>query len=600
MENHQDTATYEELPKSLIDTIDQQLELHLKKIKAQLTSIRDSVSENSNEDIYDLPRKPGNNKNILTGKNDTMPKDQNLVCQNIMQFASFESSLSATPPDNKPFITESQNLRRPDIFKNRFQEFGFVLVGVIGQFLSQVGLTQVLSTMNILAEELHTTKMRQPWLMAAFPLGLGCTILISGRLGDIFGLKKVLLLGYIITTIWTLICGFSSYAHSDDLFIVSRTFQGLGLACALPNMFELIGIIYKPHCFKKNMIFCIIGAMSPIGATLGGIFAGLSVKYNIKNWPWSFYSFAIVAFLNGIIAWFCIPNDIEKNPQGLKMDWIGSALGLFGLVVLNFVFNQTPIDGWSSAYLIVLLVVSVVALILFVIYELTMANFPLIPKGIHSNYRLILILLTLFCGWGGFAIWTFYYFAFQLNLRHYSPLWASSSNFVLIISGTIYTIICCLAVQRMKPPILLFFSMLGFLGGNILFAVTPIHQTFFRNMFGSMFLFPLGMVFSFPSASMMTAETLPTHYKSMAGSLVNVAINYATSICVGMAGSANVNHNNHGQDLLHGFRAASYLAIGLSGFSVFLSGLYMIGSIWTDRNQKMKENKLINTDSESV
>lgn len=99
-----------------------------------------------------------------------------------------------------------------DYFKNSLQEFGFIMSGMMGQFLSQAGLSQTLSIMNVLTSEFHSTT-GQAWLMSSFPLTCGSFILISGRFGDIYGLKKVYLFGYMFLTIWCLISGLSSYAQ---------------------------------------------------------------------------------------------------------------------------------------------------------------------------------------------------------------------------------------------------------------------------------------------------------------------------------------------------------------------------------------------------
>ncbi|CCH60827.1 hypothetical protein TBLA_0D03270 [Henningerozyma blattae CBS 6284] len=549
--------------------------------------------------MFSMEENPSDNTineiNYTNNEDCKNPEQQSL--KNIDSRSSLNSSLTQVLSTDTADNDESSSYQNPDYFKNKYQEFGFIFSGMIGQLLSQAGLTQTLSIMNVLAKELDSTSSRQAWLMSSFPLALGSFILVSGRLGDIYGLKKILLGGYIITTVWSIICGLSSYAHNDAFFITARAFQGLGLAFALPNMIGLIGTIYRPGCFRKNMIISIIGAMSPTGATLGGLFAGLTVKYDKSNWPWSFYAFGLISFVNLIISWYCIPNSIPTNIHGLKMDWLGSVLGVFGLIILNFVFNQAPIVGWQSAYIIVLLVLSFCALVIFVVYEVKYAKTPLIPKAISSNRGMLMILFSLFCGWGSFGIWTFYYFSFELNLRHYSPLWAGSSYFIFVISGSTVAIVCGLTIKKIKPSVLFCCSMMGFLGGNIIFAATPVNQTFFRNMLGCMFLLPLGMDFSFPASSIILSDSLPMQYQGMAGSLVNTVINYSTSICLGMAGTVEMKHNSHGKDLLNGYRAAIYFAIGLAGLAVCVSGGYMIECLWKDRVLSLEENK--QTDIES-
>ncbi|CCH60828.1 hypothetical protein TBLA_0D03280 [Henningerozyma blattae CBS 6284] len=501
------------------------------------------------------------------------------------------SSVSNDSDINSENLQSENKVLSPKYFKNRTHEYLFIISCMVSQFMSQAGLTQALSIMNILAEELNAEKSRQAWLMASFTLSMGSFILVSGRLGDIYGLKKVLLGGYAILTIWSLICGFSSYSHNDAFFITSRAFQGLGLAFVLPNSLGLIGVIYEPGSMKKNMIIGTLGAMSPIGATLGGLFAGIIGTKDPKQWPWSFYSFGIVSFCNMILSWYSIPNNIPTNIYNLSMDWIGAILGIFGLLILNFVFNQAPIVGWQSAYIIVLLVLSFCALVIFVVYEVKYAKTPLIPKAISSNRGMLMILFALFCGWGAFGTWTFYYFSFVLNVRGYTAAWAGGSYFIFIVSGCAIATLCGFMMKKVPPSVILYISMIGFMGGCVMLTVTPIHQSYFQNILGIMFVLPIGIDLSFPAASIILSDALPIQYQGMAGSLVYTITNYSTSICLGMAGSVEAYHNDNGQNILKGYRNAMIFADALAGLGIIVSGIYMVINLITIRENSKSTNK---------
>ena len=112
------------------------------------------------------------------------------------------------------------------------------------------------------------------WFMSSFALTLGSFILISGRLGDLFGLKKIFLIGWVWTTIWTLICGFSVFSNSVIFFIISRAFQGIGFALLWPCGLGILGTIYEIGP-RKNFVFGVFGAMGPSGATLSGLMASV-------------------------------------------------------------------------------------------------------------------------------------------------------------------------------------------------------------------------------------------------------------------------------------------------------------------------------------
>lgn len=153
-----------------------------------------------------------------------------------------------------------QKWQNPNYFKYPWQEYLFIFTCMISQLLNQSGTTQTLSIMNILADSFGSDANSRSWLMASFPLVSGSFILISGRMGDIFGLKNMLLIGYVMIIIWSLICGLTKYSGSDTFFIVSRAFQGLGIAFVLPNVLGIIGNVYVGGTFQKNIVISFIGA----------------------------------------------------------------------------------------------------------------------------------------------------------------------------------------------------------------------------------------------------------------------------------------------------------------------------------------------------
>ncbi|CCE62628.1 hypothetical protein TPHA_0C04790 [Tetrapisispora phaffii CBS 4417] len=506
-----------------------------------------------------------------------------------------DSSEQVVPTDSEKYfatVRSSESLsvssQKPQYFSSKLHEWAFIFTCLMGQLLNQAGTTQSMSIMNIIAEDFGSETSKQAWLFASFPLVSGSFILVGGRFGDIYGLKKMLLLGYAILTIWSIICGLTHYTHSDDFFIVAKAFQGLGVSFILPNIIGLVGTIYEPGSMKKNITISFIGAMAPLGATFGGLFSGIVVVKDDKNWPWTFYAFAIVSFLVGVTCYFFVPDNVPTNTNNLKMDWIGSAVGVVGLLLFSFVWNQAPMDGWDKAYIIVLLVISVILIIAFFIYEINYAEVPLLPKAITGNRHIIMILLAIFMGWGTFGIWSFYYFSFSLNLRHFSPVWTGGAYFAFILSG--FTIASCVGflIKIIRPSIILVISITGFTMGNLIFAVTPADQTYWRNTFGMMLLLPLGMDLSFPASSIILSDQLPPEYQGMAGSLVNTMVNYSQSFCLGVATTVEKQINSSGDDLLKGYRAAFYTGVGIGTLGISIASLYMFETFWTDYKEKTK------------
>ncbi|SCW03290.1 LAFE_0G07184g1_1 [Lachancea fermentati] len=491
---------------------------------------------------------------------------------------------------------ENPSLQDPSYFKCRWKEYLFIFSSMVSQLLNQAASTQTNPLFNVLSDDFNSSTAEQTWLMASFALVSGSFILVSGKFGDIYGLKKSLLGGYAVIIIWSLICGFTTYAHSVNFFIVARAFQGLGIAFIVPNIMGIVGNVYVPGSKRKNMVISLIGSCAPIGATLGVVFSGL-IATKSTNWAWTFYAYAIVAAINACIAYWIIPNSIPTNVHNFSMDWIGSAIGVTGLILFNFVWNQGPIVGWGKAYVIVLLIVSVIILVTFFVYEAKYAKEPLLPHAALFNRHLLMILLSIFFGWGSFGIWTFYYMSFVLNLRHYTPLWAGGTYFTFAIFGIIAALFVGFSIHKVHPSIILLLSMLAFDSGCIMLSVTPVHQTYFRMILGMQVILSFGMDLSFPAASIILSDKLPPQHQGMAGSLVSTMVSYSMSLCLGIGGTVEHQINKTGEDLLKGYRAALYLGIGLASLGAAISFAFMVENLYLIRKTKLEQQKDVESKS---
>ena len=151
---------------------------------------------------------------------------------------AYMASPSPDPPST-PALAQLQPLNI-----SVFHEILFVGVVIMAQFLGLAGLGQSIAPMHIIADGLHVTNPgEQAWFAAAFSLTVGTFILVSGRLGDLFGWKRMLVIGYSWTALWSVVLGLSWYSN-HVLFIFARVFQGVGPSICMPNGLALLGAIY--------------------------------------------------------------------------------------------------------------------------------------------------------------------------------------------------------------------------------------------------------------------------------------------------------------------------------------------------------------------
>lgn len=139
------------------------------------------------------------------------------------------------------------------------QEIAVVAILSMAQFTTQVGVGQTIAILHIIGDDLSIDNASTlSWLMAGYSLTVGTFILPSGRFGDLFGYKKMYLIGLAWYAIFSLVAGLAVYSGSV-LFIFARALQGIGPAICLPNALALLGSLYKTG-LRKNMVFSIFGA----------------------------------------------------------------------------------------------------------------------------------------------------------------------------------------------------------------------------------------------------------------------------------------------------------------------------------------------------
>ncbi|OBA21068.1 major facilitator superfamily MFS-1 [Metschnikowia bicuspidata var. bicuspidata NRRL YB-4993] len=472
---------------------------------------------------------------------------------------------------------------RPLILKSPFQEVCFQFTICMAQFLAQGSIAMSLSTMNIISDSFSELQGKQipssqtVWFMGSFALTLGTFILISGRLGDLFGLRRMLLFGWFWAALWCVVTGLSYYSKSTIFFITCRAFQGVGFAFILPCAMGILGTVYPPGK-RKNLAFAFVGASAPVGATIGVLMAGVVAQ--LVWWCWAFWLLGIACALLGVLSMIVIPGPFKHHDYTLrqafeKFDLLGSAVGICGLILFNFVWNQGPVVGWGSPYIIVLLIVSVALIVGFFYLELRVVQHPLLPREIFT-LRIGLVLLCMSLGWGSFGIWQYYYWSFLLNLREYTPIAAALTYLPLLILGVAAALLVGFFISKHRAPYIMFASMMGFMLGSTILSISPVQQTFWRLTFAQMFFLAWGMDCSFPAASLILSDFLPSEHQGMAGLLVNTVVNYSVSLFLAMSSTVEVQVKEKTGDMLPSYRGAMYLGVGVSALAVVFSVVFVI------------------------
>ncbi|KAF2967695.1 hypothetical protein GQX73_g5872 [Xylaria multiplex] len=409
------------------------------------------------------------------------------------------------------------------------------------------------------------------WLVAGYSLTVGTFILFSGRLGDAFGYKRMLLIGFSWFSLWSVIAS----ARLSVYLTPSPSWAR-----------------FTPRGIGKRWSSPFFGAVAPVGAVLG---SAVAAAISLAWWPWAFWALGIWLAVLVILGYIAIP-DIPLKDDAFangytwrklieELDLPGAVTGVVSLVLFNFAWNQAPIVGWATAETIAPLVLGLAIFGLFSWVEVKIAKRPLLPFD-AINGDVAFVLGTVACGWATFGIWILYLVQILQEIRHLSPLLSIAWQAPLAVAGAIAAIITgmLLGPFQVKPPIVMTLALAAFTIGVTLVATVPPDQIYWGQIFVCTIIIPFGMDMSFPAATLILSNAVKREHQGVGASLVNTVVNYSISLGVGFAGTVEV-YVNHG-DKLTGYRGALYFGIGIAGLGFGICIIFLIREYLIERKAK--------------
>ncbi|TRX91887.1 hypothetical protein FHL15_007206 [Xylaria flabelliformis] len=471
------------------------------------------------------------------------------------------------------------------------REVLMVFIACMAQFCTQASFASVLVLLHTIGGSFDVTNPgRLAWLVSGFSLTVGTFILFFGRLGDAFGYKRMLLIGFGWFSVWSIVVGLSVYSNYT-LIIFARVLQGIGPAICLPNALAILGSAYPPG-HKKAMVFAVFGAVAPVGAVIG---AAVAAAISLSWWPWAFWAFSIWLAVLVVLGYLVIPDPPRKDDAFVdgftwrkiyeELDLPGAVTGVLSLVLFNFAWNQATIVGWATAETIVPLVLSLAIFGVFAWVEIKISAKPLLPFD-AVNADVGFVLGTVACGWATFGIWILYFIQILQEIRHLSPLLTVAWMTPLPVVGVFAAIVtgALLGPFQVKPPVVMTLALAAFTIGVTLIATVPPDQIYWGQTFVCTIVIPFGMDMSFPAATLILSNAVKREHQGVAASLVNTVVNYSISLGVGFAGIVEL-HVNHG-DQLAGYRGGLYFGIGLASLGLGICIIFLIRERFIQRKAK--------------
>jgi MFS family permease len=420
---------------------------------------------------------------------------------------------------------------RPPTFKTIWSEIAFVFSITMSQLLTEYFVSGFPVILPTLIRDLDIPQASSVWPATAFSLVIASTLLVFGRLGDMWGGYPVFLwgLGWLLT--WSVIAGFSINTLMLDF---CRALQGLGASAFLPTGVMLMGSLYRPGP-RKNLVFALYGTSAVVGFFVGIFVAGIVGQF--LRWGFYFWIGAILSAITLGTSIFSIPNYRKERVQNnIKMDWFGAAAIVSGLVLVVFAITESAHaeKGWRTPYIPTLFVLGCLSLFLAVYIEGWVAELPLLPADIFAVPAMTPLILALFMLYGTWGIFSVYGTLYFQNIMGATPLQVVAWYVPLGVAGLILSTIEGFVLHLVPGRILLFISGLGAVGSQLLLALVPEGGSYWAWIFPATILSTIGIDLSTILMTVFITTHFPSSSQGLAGGVINSVLQLGVALCLGL------------------------------------------------------------------
>lgn len=298
------------------------------------------------------------------------------------------------------------------------------------------------------------------FVVAGYALAYAVMLITGGRLGDIFGRKKLFMIGMAGFITASTLCGVAQSALMLDL---SRVVQGLMAALMYPQVLSIIQVSFPPQ--ERGRVFGLLGGVIGIATIMGPLVGGLIIRDDLtgQSWRWIFLVNVPIGIASLIAAYRVVSESRAPHATGLDIPGVGIATA--GLLLLVYPLVQGQVLGWPL-WTFICIALSPFVLILFVLYErsLPATKFPLVQLSMFriQSFRVGVVISAAFIA----AIPAFF-FTFSLLLQvglGFSALHAGLTTIPWSIATAIASVMSARFAPRLGRYTIALGSLIGVLG----------------------------------------------------------------------------------------------------------------------------------------
>src|SRR5215475_13064458 len=399
---------------------------------------------------------------------------------------------------------------------------------IVGSSMAFLDGSVVNIALPAIQQALHADAAATQWIVNAYLLLLGALVLIGGSAADLYGRRRVFVLGVLVFIVASIACGLSP---NDMVLVVSRAVQGLGAALLVPASLAMLGATFGEQERSQAIgIWAGAGAlMMAAGPLLGG-------------WLVDQVSWRAIFLLNVPLAIAAAGLALRfgcesKDPRAQQLDWSGGASVAIGLAAITWGLSAIPAAGFRDKAVLVALGVGSAFLTSFVVIEARLHERAMMPLSLYRSRNFSAtnsLTLLLYFALGG----ALYYLPFGLiRLGGYSATQAGAAllpsalimGFGASFTGTI--------VDRLGPGLPLTVGPIVAACGLAMLAFADLRQPYWVGVFPPMFLLGAGMAITVPPLTSTVMGAAGKAHAGIASGVNNAVARVAGLLAVAALGA---------------------------------------------------------------
>ncbi|MEV0259613.1 MFS transporter [Streptomyces sp. NPDC050732] len=360
------------------------------------------------------------------------------------------------------------------------------------QFMLVMDVTIVLVALPEIRSDLtFSTEGDLAWVINGYVLMAGGFLLLGGRLADMYGRRKIFMVGVIFFGVASATCG---AAMSSGMLVSSRFVQGLGEALCGPAALGMIPVLF-PDAKERMKALGVWGGTAALGGVIGSVVSGALTEY--VDWRWIFYINIPIAIAALILVPKVMPES-RMEREGRSVDFVGAVAITGGLVAVVYGLIKAADHEWGSSTVLLPLLGGIGVLLLAALWE-TRTPDPMVPIRFFTNRTRVTSNVVTLALLASFHCYAFLLIMYMQDVLEYSPIKSGMAVVPLAFAMGAGMGVASALMPRIGVKAVLAIGFFGAAAGLVVASTLESDSTYLNGVLPGMIVFGLFSAMCYPA-----------------------------------------------------------------------------------------------------